>query len=141
MEAGISFKRRHFQNTIILSAVRWYLSYSLSYRDIEELTLKRGVSVDHSTINRWVVHYSPVLEAKFRAKFKQGTGASWRMDETYIKIKGEWHYLYRAVDAGCRAPRKTFWDIPVNQNVLGGATSIFDAADVLLEKSFAILSK
>lgn len=60
--------------------------------------MERGVSVDHSTINRWVVHYSPVLEAKFRAKFKQGAGASWRMDKTYIKIKGEWHYLYRAVD-------------------------------------------
>ena len=81
-----------------LLVVRWYLSYSLSYRDIEEMMLERGIYVDHSTINRWVLHYSPLLETEFRRKFKRQSGVSWRMDETYIKVKGIWHYLYRAVD-------------------------------------------
>jgi putative transposase len=94
----ISFKWRHFQKDIILLVVRWYLSYSLSYRDIEEMMLERGIHVDHSTINRWVVHYSPLLENEFRNNHKRKVGYSWRMDETYIKIKGKWHYLYRAVD-------------------------------------------
>jgi putative transposase len=62
------------------------------------MMLERGIQVDHSTINRWVIHYSPLLEDEFRRKFKRKTGISWRMDKTYIKVKGEWHYLYRAVD-------------------------------------------
>jgi len=94
----ISFKWRHFQKELILLVVRWYLSYSLSYRDIEEMMLERGISVDHSTVNRWVIHYAPLLEDEFRKNHKQKVGSSWRMDETYIKIKGVWHYLYRAVD-------------------------------------------
>jgi putative transposase len=94
----ISFKWRHFQKEVILLMVRWYLSYSLSYRDIEEMMLERGIDVDHSTIHRWVIHYSPLLEDEFRKNRKQKVGSSWRMDETYIKIKGVWHYLYRAVD-------------------------------------------
>ena len=77
---------------------RWYLSYSLSYRDIEELALERGLNVDHSTVNRWVIRYSPQLEEVFRKRFKRPVGSSWRMDETYIKVKGKWVYLYRAVD-------------------------------------------
>ncbi len=79
-------------------AIRWYLAYALSYRDIEELMLERGVTVDHSTINRWVVKYSPRLEAEFSKHHKREVGSSWRMDETYVKIKGQWYYLYRAVD-------------------------------------------
>ena len=94
----ITFKGRHFMKDIILMTVRWYVSYSLSYRDIEELMLERGMSVDHSTLNRWVIHYSPLLEEEFRKNKKSKVGGSWRMDETYIKIKGEWYYLYRAVD-------------------------------------------
>lgn len=94
----ISFKYRHFQKDIILMAVRWYVAYSLSYRDIEELMSERGVTVDHSTINRWVVKYSPELELEFRKNYKHTVGRSWRMDETYIKVKGKWVYLYRAVD-------------------------------------------
>ena len=62
----ISFKGRHFMESIILMAVRWYLAYALSYRDIEELMAERGVDVDHSTVNRWVVKYAPKLEAEFR---------------------------------------------------------------------------
>ena len=94
----ISFKWRHFQQEIILLVVRWYLSYSLSYRNIEEMMLERGIKVDHSTINRWVIYYAPLLEEAFRKNYKRKVGSSWRMDETYIKIKGVRHYLYRAVD-------------------------------------------
>ncbi|MGI9214576.1 MAG: IS6 family transposase [Gammaproteobacteria bacterium] len=93
----ISFKGRHFFKDIILMAVRWYLAYSLSYRDIEELMLERGIKVDHATINRWVIKYSPQLLEAFKVKKKPVNG-SWRMDETYVKVKGKWHYLYRAVD-------------------------------------------
>ena len=93
----ISFKGRHYQKETILQSVRWYLAYALSYRDIEELMAERGFSVDHSTINRWVVKYAPQLEAAFRKK-KKHVSKRWRMDETYIKVKGKWKYFYRAVD-------------------------------------------
>lgn len=78
--------------------VRWYVAYALSYRDMEELAAERGLKVGHSTINRWVVHYAPQLEASFRKCCKRPIGVSWRMDETYIKVCGKWVYLYRAVD-------------------------------------------
>ena len=94
----LNFKGRHFEKAIILMTIRWYVAYSLSYRDIEELMRERGLSVDHSTLNRWVVQYAPLLENEFRKGYKRNVGLSWRMDETYIKIKGVWHYLYRAVD-------------------------------------------
>ena len=87
----------HFPKCIVLQAVYWYLRYALSYRDIEELMQERGVDVDHATLQRWVVKYTPMVEANIRKK-KQTVGRSWRMDETYIKIKGQWYYLYRAVD-------------------------------------------
>jgi len=92
-----SVKGSHFPKSIILQAVFWYLRYALSYRDVEELLLERGVNVDHATIQRWVLKYTPLLEAKIR-KRKKLVGTSWRMDETYIKVKGKWCYLYRAVD-------------------------------------------
>ena len=91
------FGGRHFPNDIILLCVRWYLAYPLSYRNIEEMMLERGIKVDHATINRWVIHYSPQLEQLHRTN-KPSTGQSMRMDETYIKVKGAWYYLYRAVD-------------------------------------------
>lgn len=78
-------------------AVRWYVAYSLSYRDIEELMSERGINIDHSTINRWVIKYAPKLLKVFQTK-KKSVNKSWRMDETYIKIKSKWYYLYRAVD-------------------------------------------
>jgi putative transposase len=93
----ISFKGRHFQQEMILQCVRWYLGYSLSYRDIEEIIKERGFEVDHSTIQRWVVHYAPKLERAFQSK-KKRVGNRWRLDETYIKVKGQWKYFYRAVD-------------------------------------------
>jgi len=94
----ISFKQRHFKQEMILMLVRWYVAYALSYRDIEELASERGLKVDHSTINRWVIQYAPQLEESFRKRHKRPVGISWRMDETYIKVKGQWLYLYRAVD-------------------------------------------
>lgn len=94
----ISFKWRQFKKDIILMLVRWYLAYALSYRDIEELAFERGLIVDHSTIHRWVVRYSPQLENEFRKKYKRTVHGSWRMDETYLKLKGKDVYLYRAID-------------------------------------------
>jgi putative transposase len=93
----VSFKGAHFPQDIILPCVRWYMAYPLSYRHVEELMAERGVSVDHATINRWVLKYSPQLEEVFHHR-KRPVGNSWRMDETYIRVKGKWCYLYRAVD-------------------------------------------
>ena len=93
----ISFSGRHFQRDLILQCVRWYLAYALSYRDIEEMVQERGISVDHSTVNRWVLRYTPQLEQVFRNRKRKPFGR-WRLDETYIKVKGEWKYYYRAVD-------------------------------------------
>jgi len=94
----IDFKGYRFEKDIILTCVRWYLAYPLSYRNLEEMMAERGVPVDHSNIYRWVQKFSPQLEAVFRRGRKRPVGQSWRMDETYIKIKGQWKYLYRAVD-------------------------------------------
>ncbi len=94
---AISFKGRYFPKEIILTAVRWKLAYPLSYRNIEELMEERGVSVDHSTVQKWVVRYAPQLEQEFR-KSKRKLADSWKMDETYIKVNGKQVYLYRAVD-------------------------------------------
>ncbi len=93
----LNFSGRHYPSFIILQAVRWYVSYALSYRNIEEMMKERGFEIDHATLNRWVLEYAPQLEAKSR-KYKNSVYGSWRMDETYIKIKGAWRYLYRAVD-------------------------------------------
>jgi transposase, IS6 family len=92
------FKWRHFEAEIILLCVRWYLRYSLSYRDLEEMMAERRLSVDHTTIYRWVQRYAPDLDKRCRPHLK-ATNDSWRVDETYIKIKGTWTYLYRAVDS------------------------------------------
>jgi transposase, IS6 family len=92
------FKWRHFQADLILLCVRWYLRYALSYRDLEEIMLERGLHVDHTTIYRWVQQYAPELERRCRPHLKTTTD-SWRVDETYIKIKKQWMYLYRAVDS------------------------------------------
>src|SRR5437867_11067093 len=94
---AISFKGAHFPPEVILMGVRWSVAYPLSTRQVEDLMEERGVEVDHSTINRWVIKYSPRLEEAFH-RHKRPVWVSWRMDETYIKVKGEWRYLYRAVD-------------------------------------------
>jgi putative transposase len=93
----IGFKGSHFERDIILWGVRWYVAYPLSYRQLEEMMEERGVEVDHATLNRWVIKYSPQIEKAFRAH-KRPVGMSWRLDETYIRVKGQWKYLYRAVD-------------------------------------------
>src|SRR3954469_21823536 len=97
MTMARSFKGAHFPKEIILTGVRWYLAYPLSTRHVEELMLERGVHVDHSTVNRWAIKYSPQLEEAFHRR-KRPVWVSWRMDETDIKVKGVWRYLYRAVD-------------------------------------------
>ena len=93
----MNFKGYQFPKEIILQAVRYYVAYKLSYRDIEEMYAERGVDVDHSTINRWVITFAPIIEQVAR-RGKHPVSSSWRMDETYIKVKGEWMYYYRAVD-------------------------------------------
>ena len=98
MSKSLQFKWLHYQPDIILCCVRWYLSYPLSYRQVEELITERGLPVDHSTVFRWVQHYSPELDKCCR-RYLRLTNDSWRVDETYIKVKGQWKYLYRAVDS------------------------------------------
>src|SRR6202047_1771825 len=92
------FKWRQTAPELILCAVRWYLRYSLSLRDVEELLAERGLEADHTTIWRWVQRYGPELEQRLRRHLKP-TNKSWRVDETYIRVKGRWCYLYRAVDS------------------------------------------
>lgn len=91
------FAGRHFPPDVILWAVGWYCRYSLSYRHVEEMLKKRGVEVDHSTIARWVEVYGPEIEKRLRRQ-PSCVSTSWRVDETSVKIKGEIHWLYRAVD-------------------------------------------
>jgi transposase, IS6 family len=92
------FKWRQFEPEVILLAVGWYLRFSLSYRDVEELLAERGIAVDHVTLWRWVQKYAPELEKRLRKRLKT-TNDSWRVDETYVRVKGQWRYLYRAVDS------------------------------------------
>jgi putative transposase len=94
----IDFKGHRIEKDIILLCVRWYLAYPLSYRNLEEMMEERGVQVDYSNIYRWVQKFTPHLEAAFWNGKKRPVGSSWRMDKTYIKVKGQWKYLYRAVD-------------------------------------------
>jgi transposase-like protein len=93
----IDFKGSHFEKEIIVWGVRWYVAYPLSYRQLEEMMQERGVAVDPSTLNRWVIKYAPEGEKQFRRR-QRAVGRSWRLDETYVKIKGKWACLYRAVD-------------------------------------------
>ena len=105
----LDFKGSQFERDIILWGVRWYVAYPISYRQLEEMMQERGVEVDHSSLNRWVIKYTSALDKAFRQR-KRSVGISWRMalalghpvgqplDETYIRVKGQWKYLYRAVD-------------------------------------------
>ena len=93
----LNFKGMRFPIDVILVCIRWYAAYPLSYRHLEEMMEERGVSVDHSTINRWAIRFLPLIE-KMARKHKRPVGGIWRMDETYIKVKGVWKYLCRAVD-------------------------------------------
>jgi transposase, IS6 family len=95
---GGDFKGRQFTAEVILWAVRWYLMFPISYRDLELMLLDRGVEVDHSTIFRWIQAYAADLEKRVRPHLRMSNG-SWRVDETYVRVKGRWTYLYRAVDS------------------------------------------
>ena len=92
------FRGRHFADDVIVLCVRWYLRYSLSYRDLAEMMVERHLSVDPSTIWRWVQRYAPELNHRIRRELKP-TNGSWRTDETYVRVAGRWTYLYRAVDS------------------------------------------
>ncbi|MGF9815405.1 IS6 family transposase [Bacillus toyonensis] len=98
MEKENIFKWKHYQPDIILLTVRWYLRYNLSLRDLVEMMEERGLSLAYTTIMRWVYQYGPKLNERIRKHLKS-TNDSWRVDETYIKIKGEKMYLYRAMDS------------------------------------------
>ncbi len=93
----VSFKGAQFPKSVILHAVFFYVRYPVSYRDLQEILRERGLAVDHATLNRWVIRYSPQIAAQAQIR-KRPTANSWRMDETYIKVRGTWTYLYRAVD-------------------------------------------
>lgn len=90
-------KRLHYPLDVILLCVRWYVAYSLSLRNLEEMMAERGFEVDHSSVHRWVIKLVTLFEKAFR-KHKRPVGESWRMDETCVKVRGQWKYLYRAVD-------------------------------------------
>src|SRR5947207_15288617 len=103
------FKGRHFEPEVIIVSVRWYLKYKLSTADISEMMAERGISVDPSTIWRWVKRYAPDFEKKWQ-RFASLIGPSWRVDETYIKVKGKQTYLYRGVDT--RTKRRVALESP-----------------------------
>jgi IS6 family transposase len=96
--SGSCFKGRQFTAEVILWAVRWYLMFPVSYRDLELMLIDRGVEVDHTTIFRWIQAYTEELEKRVRPHLRISNG-SWRVDETYVRVKGHWTYLYRAVDS------------------------------------------
>ena len=91
------FAGRHFDREVIILCVRWYLRFKLSLRDLVEMMAERGLSLAHTTIMRWVRHYTPEFEKRWR-RYALAVGRSCWVDETYVKIRGEWCYLYRAVD-------------------------------------------
>jgi len=110
------FHYRHFLPEVMLQCLRWYLRYPISYRNLEEMMIERGVEVDHTTLYRWVQAYSVELAKRIRY-YSKPYSTSWRVDETYIKVKGKWKYLYRAVDKYGRdigAAKKFFKQIMIN---------------------------
>ena len=98
MGRGRAFRGRQFTAEVILWAVRWYLMFPISYRDLELTLEDRGVDVDHTTIFRWIQNYAVELAKRVRPHLRMSDG-SWRVDETYVRVKGRWTYLYRAVDS------------------------------------------
>ena len=97
------FKGRHFDKSVILLCVRWYLAYNLSLRNLKEMTAERGIDLDHSTVHRWVICFSPKLLERFNRKKRQVT-KKWNLDETYIKVKGEWLVSNHKLQRTSRSP-------------------------------------
>ena len=119
----LKVKGMRFPIDVMLVCIRWYVAYPLSYQHLEEMMAERGVSVDHSSINRWAIRFLPLME-KLSRKHKRPVGGSWRMDETYIKVKGVWKYLYRAVDK----EGKTVDFLLTAKRDMAGAKRFFDKA-------------
>lgn len=97
MSIATAFKRLHYPTDVIAQCVRWYLAYSLSLRNLEEMMAERGIYVDHSTLHRWILRVTPIFNT-IALRYKKPVQQFWHIDETYIKIKGQWYYLYRAID-------------------------------------------
>ena len=115
----INFQGSQVEREIMLWGVRWYVAYPISYRQLEEMRGERGVAVDHSPLNRWVLKYAPEFEKQFRRQ-QRPVGRSWRLDETYVRIKGKWAYLYRAV---LRSVLSKWWQ---HQGWGAQTTGVFD---------------
>jgi transposase-like protein len=117
------FEGRHFDGQIIIRCVSWYTSFKLSLRDLVIIMADRGITLTHTTILRWVQHYLPEFE-KCWSRYARPVGGSWRMDETYIKVRGSWVYLYRAVD---KAGRTVDFFLRRNRDVTAAKTFLRNA--------------
>src|SRR3954452_10755754 len=129
MEKQNVFKWKHDQPDIILLTVRWYLRYNLSFRDLVEMMEERGLFIAHTTIMRWVHQYGPELDKRIRRHLKQ-TNDSWRVDETYIKVKGQWMYVPVSC-SGFRRKHNRF--LPKQNKRPKGCKALF-------QESFAVFS-